>query len=144
MRADTTQLLELLREAGDEAVTLDELAIVGVRNPARALRELEEAGHAVQRVHERPARGRAVICVRLAGPSTEPARPAPVAQPPVAQPPVAQPPVAQPPVAQPPVAQPPVAQPPVAQRRGRRRLLAAIALGVLLVVGVRALSGRRR
>jgi hypothetical protein len=139
MRADTTQLLELLREAGDEAVTLDELAIAGVRDPAGALRALEEAGHAVQRVHERPARGRAVICVRLAGPSTEPARPAPVAQPPVAQPPVAQP-----PVAQPPVAQPPVAQPPVAQRRGRRRLLAAIALGVLLVVGVRALSGRRR
>jgi hypothetical protein len=124
MRADTTQLLELLREAGDEAVTLDELAIAGVRDPAGALRALEEAGHAVQRVHERPARGRAVICVRLAGPSTEPARPAPVAQPPVAQ--------------------PPVAQPPVAQRRGRRRLLAAIALGVLLVVGVRALSGRRR
>jgi hypothetical protein len=139
MRADTTQLLELLREAGDEAVTLDELAIAGVRDPAGALRALEEAGHAVQRVHERPARGRAVICVRLAGPSTEPARPAPVAQPPVAQPQVAQP-----PVAQPPVAQPPVAQPPVAQRRGRRRLLAAIALGVLLVVGVRALSGRRR
>jgi hypothetical protein len=129
MRADTTQLLELLREAGDEAVTLDELAIAGVRDPAGALRALEEAGHAVQRVHERPARGRAVICVRLAGPSTEPARPAPVAQPPVAQPPVAQ---------------PPVAQPPVAQARGRRRLLAAIALGVLLVVGVRALSGRRR
>jgi hypothetical protein len=114
MRADTTQLLELLREAGDEAVTLDELAIAGVRDPAGALRALEEAGHAVQRVRERPGRGRAVICVRLAGPSTEPAGPTPAVRAPVAQP------------------------------RGRRRLLTAIALGVLLVVGVRALSGRRR
>jgi hypothetical protein len=68
MSADTIQLLELLREAGDEAVTLDELAIVGVRDPARALRALEEAGHAVQRVSERPGRGRAVTCVRLAAP----------------------------------------------------------------------------
>jgi hypothetical protein len=69
MSADTVQLLELLREAGEEAVTLDELAIVGVRDPARALRELEEAGHAVQRVPERPARGPVVTCVRLAPPA---------------------------------------------------------------------------
>jgi hypothetical protein len=59
------RLLELLREAGDEAVTLDELEIVGVRDPARALLELELAGFAVQRVYEHPSRGRPVTCVRL-------------------------------------------------------------------------------
>jgi hypothetical protein len=117
MSADTIQLLELLREAGDEAVTLDELAIVGVRNPARALRALEEAGHAVQRVYERPGRGRPVTCVRLAARGDDPA-PTPLPA--------------------------PVAPRPVAPKAAtRQRLLAAAALGVLLVVLVRALSGRR-
>jgi hypothetical protein len=59
------RLLALLREAGDEAVTLDELEVVGVRDPARALLELELAGFPVQRVYEHPARGRTVTCVRL-------------------------------------------------------------------------------
>ena len=121
MTADTTHLLELLREAGDEAVTLDELAIVGVRDPAGALRALEAAGHAVQRVPERPRRGRPVTCVRLA--RAAPERPA------VAPPPT--------------VAPPPAAPPPAAPARARRGLLAATALGVLLLVVVRALSGRR-
>jgi hypothetical protein len=122
MSADTIQLLELLREAGDEAVTLDELAIVGVRNPARALRALEEAGHAVQRVYERPGRGRPVTCVRLAARGDDPA-PTPLPAP---------------------VAPRPVAPRPVAPKAAtRQRLLAAAALGVLLVVLVRALSGRR-
>jgi hypothetical protein len=101
MSADTVQLLELLREAGEEAVTLDELAIVGVRDPAGALRELEDAGHAVQRVPERPDRGPAVTCVRLAPPAPAPA---------------------------------------ATQRTG---MLAAAALGVVLLVLVRALSRRR-
>jgi pyruvate/2-oxoglutarate dehydrogenase complex dihydrolipoamide acyltransferase (E2) component len=121
MTADTTHLLELLREAGDEAVTLDELAIVGVRDPAGALRALEAAGHAVQRVPERPRRGRPVTCVRLA--RAAPERPA-VAAPPAVPP-------------------PPAAPPPAAPARARRGLLAATALGVLLLVVVRALSGRR-
>jgi pyruvate/2-oxoglutarate dehydrogenase complex dihydrolipoamide acyltransferase (E2) component len=121
MTADTTHLLELLREAGDEAVTLDELAIVGVRDPAGALRALEAAGHAVQRVPERPRRGRPVTCVRLA--RAAPERPA-VAAPPAVPP-------------------PPAAPPPAAPARARRGLRAATALGVLLLVVVRALSGRR-
>jgi pyruvate/2-oxoglutarate dehydrogenase complex dihydrolipoamide acyltransferase (E2) component len=121
MTADTTHLLELLREAGDEAVTLDELAIVGVRDPAGALRALEAAGHAVQRVPERPRRGWPVTCVRLA--RAAPERPA------VAPPPT--------------VAPPPAAPPPAALAHARRGLLAATALGVLLLVVVRALSGRR-
>jgi hypothetical protein len=81
MSSDTIQLLELLREAGDEAVTLDELAVVGVRDPAGTLRALEEAGHAVQRVHERPGRGRPVTCVRLAPAAPAQARSVPPARP---------------------------------------------------------------
>jgi|SRR5215218_8130935 len=122
MSADTVQLLELLLEAGDEAVTLDELAIVGVRDPAGALRELEDAGHAVQRVRERPERGRAVTCVRLAAPGAAFERdvPAPARARTTATP----------------VRRAPA--PPA------RRPLAAIAVGVLLLlVLVRALSGRR-
>jgi hypothetical protein len=71
---ESRRLLDLLREAGDEAVTLDELEIVGVRDPARALLELELAGFAVQRVYEHPARGRPVTCVRLE--SDQPVAPA--------------------------------------------------------------------
>src|SRR6476660_7289687 len=78
MRApdESGRLLELLREAGYEAVTLDELKVVGLSDPARALLELELAGLAVQRVYEDPARGRRVTCVRLAAdePAPAPAR----------------------------------------------------------------------
>jgi hypothetical protein len=63
----TGWLLDLLREAGDEPVTLSELEVVGVRDPAAALRSLESAGHPVMRVtdmrHE---------CVRLAPPEPSP------------------------------------------------------------------------
>src|SRR6478752_7462135 len=81
MRApdESGRLLELLREAGDEAVTLDELKVVGLSDPARALLELELAGIAVQRVYEDPARGRRVTCVRLAADEPAPAPAAPVA-----------------------------------------------------------------
>jgi hypothetical protein len=72
MATDTVRLLDLLREAGDEAVTLDELAIAGVRDPARALHALEEAGHAVQRV-----RDNRFACVRLASAGPAPRVPAP-------------------------------------------------------------------
>jgi hypothetical protein len=41
---DTDRLLDLLKEAGDEPVTLDELAIVGVPEPARLLQALEREG----------------------------------------------------------------------------------------------------
>jgi len=58
---DTARLLDLLREAGPEAVTLSELEVAGVREPARALFELELAGHAVSRVLDER-----VECVRLA------------------------------------------------------------------------------
>lgn len=60
---DGPDLLELLREAGDEAVTLDELEVVGIADPARALLELELAGARVQRVYEHESRA---VCVRLA------------------------------------------------------------------------------
>jgi hypothetical protein len=56
-------LLDLLREAGDEPVTLDELQIVGVRSPADALLALELAGHAVHRVYDNRT-----PCVRLGPP----------------------------------------------------------------------------
>jgi hypothetical protein len=115
MSSDTIQLLELLREAGDEAVTLDELAVVGVRDPAAALRTLEESGHAVQRVYERPGRGRPVTCVRLAPP-------APV----VVRPPVR---------AAPPARRVGPAVPP--------RLIRAAALGLLALLLARALSPTR-
>jgi hypothetical protein len=66
MPADTLVMLGLLHEAGTEAVTLDELGVAGVRDPARALLELELAGHHVQRVLSRERPGADVECVRLA------------------------------------------------------------------------------
>ena len=69
MPADTMVMLGLLQEAGGEPVTLDELAVAGVRDPARALLELELAGLEIQRVLVRAeGDGRAVECVRLAQP----------------------------------------------------------------------------
>jgi hypothetical protein len=59
---ETDLLLDLLREAGDEPVTLDELGVVGVQDPAQALLALELAGHSVHRVYEGPV---APMCVRL-------------------------------------------------------------------------------
>jgi hypothetical protein len=61
---DTARLLDLLREAGDEPVSLDELAIVGVVEPAAALEALERAGHALHRVEDLRAEER-ITCVRL-------------------------------------------------------------------------------
>ena len=58
---ETSRLLDLLREAGDQPVTLDELEVVGVRDPAGALLDLELAGHAISRVFDER-----VACVRLA------------------------------------------------------------------------------
>jgi hypothetical protein len=57
----TGWLLHLLREAGEEAVTLGELEVAGVRDPAAALHELETSGHAVMRVTDQRHE-----CVRLA------------------------------------------------------------------------------
>jgi len=75
MAADTMVMLELLEEAGEEAVTLDELGVAGVHDPARALLELELAGLEIQRVLVRAERGPAIECVRLADPRR--GRPAP-------------------------------------------------------------------
>jgi len=61
---DTDRLLDLLKEAGDEPVTLDELAIVGVPEPARLLQALEREGHPLSRVTDRRA-DRPITCVRL-------------------------------------------------------------------------------
>jgi hypothetical protein len=67
MPVDTMVMLELLEEAGEEAVTLDELGVAGVRDPAQALLELELAGLAIQRVLVRGDRAdRALECIRLA------------------------------------------------------------------------------
>ena len=77
---DPARLLDLLREAGDEPVSLDELQIVGVVDPARALHLLEDAGHAVQRVIDARTDG-PVTCVSLRTKPVErqaPAAPAPV------------------------------------------------------------------
>ena len=67
MAADTMVMLDLLQEAGDEAVTLDELGIAGVREPAKALLELELSGLQIQRVLVRgDGAERTFECVRLA------------------------------------------------------------------------------
>ena len=58
---DTGRLLELLREAGDHAVTLDELEVAGVHDAAGALLALEASGHTVARVFDER-----VPCVKLA------------------------------------------------------------------------------
>jgi hypothetical protein len=67
MAADTMVMLDLLQEAGEEPVTLDELGVAGVRDPARALLELELAGLEIQRVLVKAERaGAAHECIRLA------------------------------------------------------------------------------
>ena len=69
-------MLDLLHEAGEEPVTLDELGVAGVRDPARALLELELAGLEIQRVLVRAERaGPALQCVRLAKPPVDEPRP---------------------------------------------------------------------
>jgi hypothetical protein len=74
MPADTMVMLELLEEAGPEAVTLGELEVAGVRDPARALLELELAGLEIQRVLVRADReGRELECIRLATGEAPPA-----------------------------------------------------------------------
>ena len=67
----TSVLLELLREAGEERVSLDELAVAGAEDPARTLFELELQGFTLERVYETAASGR-VECVRLAAPEPLP------------------------------------------------------------------------
>ena len=67
MLDESDLLLDLLREAGDEPVTLDELHVVGVREPAQALLALELAGHSVHRVYDNR-----VQCIRLGAPMPTP------------------------------------------------------------------------
>jgi hypothetical protein len=62
-------LLELMREADDEAVTLDELRIAGIDDPATALLALEQAGFGLERVIDTTERGRELPCVRLSRPT---------------------------------------------------------------------------
>jgi hypothetical protein len=72
MAADTMVMLDLLQEAGQEAVTLDELSVAGVQDPARALLELELLGLGIQRVLVRGDHAeRAFECVRLAAAAPE-------------------------------------------------------------------------
>ena len=74
MAADTMVMLDLLQEAGQEAVTLDELGVAGVQDPAKALLELELLGLEIQRVLVRGDHAqRAFECVRLA--QAEPEQP---------------------------------------------------------------------
>jgi hypothetical protein len=109
---ETDLLLDLLREAGDEPVTLDELHVVGVRDPAQALLALELAGHSVHRVYERPRPGRDITCVRLGAPAPPAvSEPSPVAAP-----------------------TPSAAAAAPARAAGRRGLLTGVALGALLLV----------
>jgi hypothetical protein len=70
-------LLDLMREADDEAVTLDELAIAGVEDPAAALLALELAGFGLERVVDLTERGLELPCVRLARPTWPIDAPAP-------------------------------------------------------------------
>ncbi len=64
--ATELQLLDIMREADDEAVTFAELEIAGVGEPQRALRMLELAGFTFDHVIDRTSRGEEVECVRLA------------------------------------------------------------------------------
>ncbi len=91
---DTDRLLDLLREAGDEPVTLDELAIVGVPEPERLLAALEREGHPLARVYDTRA-DRRVACVKLRAedeeavvvePAPEPSAPAAPASAPASAP----------------------------------------------------------
>ena len=67
MAADTMVMLDLLQEAGQEAVTHDELGVAGVQDPAKALLELELLGLEIQRVLVRGDHAqREFECVRLA------------------------------------------------------------------------------
>ncbi len=77
---DPARLLDLLKEAGGEPVSLDELEIVGVVDPTRALQLLEVAGHAVQRVRDTRTDG-PVTCVALAPEPVEPPAPSPAPAP---------------------------------------------------------------
>lgn len=70
-----SRLLALMHEADTEAVTLDELAIAGVEDPARALHALELAGFTFERVTDRTASREEIECVRLA--TSAPAAPPP-------------------------------------------------------------------
>jgi hypothetical protein len=64
-----SRLLALMREADDEAVTLDELSIAGIDDPATALLALERAGFGLERVIDTTERGRVLPCVRLSRPT---------------------------------------------------------------------------
>lgn len=66
MLTEKARLLELLREAGEEPVTLGELEVAGIGDPSLALQALELAGHRVERVIDQ-SEGRRFECVRLAG-----------------------------------------------------------------------------
>jgi hypothetical protein len=78
------QLLELMREADDEAVTLDELQIAGIEDPGSALLALERAGFGLERVIDTTERGRELPCVRLSRPTWPIDAPAPPHAPAVA------------------------------------------------------------
>jgi hypothetical protein len=122
MAADTMVMLELLEEAGPEAVTLDELGVAGVRDPAQALLELELAGLEIQRVLVRAEReGRAFECIRLAGTASA----QPVEQPTVELAAV---------LPRPPVAPAPVVEPaPESRLAGYMLLAALLALAAVLL-----------
>ena len=63
-----SRLLALMHEADAEPVTLDELQIAGIEDPAHALHALELAGFTFERVIDRTAARREVECVRLGHP----------------------------------------------------------------------------
>jgi hypothetical protein len=79
-----TRLLALMHEADTEAVTLDELAIAGVEDPARALHALELAGFTFERVTDRTASRREIECIRLALAAGSPSAAADRIEPPAA------------------------------------------------------------
>jgi hypothetical protein len=79
-----TRLLALMHEADTEAVTLDELAIAGVEDPARALHALELAGFTFERVTDRMASRREIECIRLALAAAGPSAAADRIEPPAA------------------------------------------------------------
>jgi hypothetical protein len=66
------QLLALLREAGDEPLSIATLKLFGVDLPGQTLYELELAGHSIERVYREGEERSGLIGVRLRAPGEGP------------------------------------------------------------------------
>jgi hypothetical protein len=70
------ELLEILREAGQQPLTFRDLQALGIRQPANLIYELELTGQAIERVYQARASG-AKVFVGFRLKANEPAVPTP-------------------------------------------------------------------